>query len=512
MRELVDVTFVESTMTQASGYILLFAIFAAMLVLALIVRTYMVRSTHDFVIADRRVGLGFGVPVTIAAWTWAMAVMMSAGMTFRYGVSGLYWFTVANILCVIAVIPFASYLRRVMPQGYTISQYISMRFPGQKPTFVIFLAGMLFGCFLQIIINLKGTSLLISTIFGIDWRIVPILVGFIVTFYGYFGGMWTSAITGSIQGYLILVPGSVVVLAMLSKVGGPEAVFWTIQQTAPPAFLKSSTIATAFAFGISLGLGLTSNTITDQTFWQKIWAIKPRYVTKVFLHGGAWFGPIPIQMGILGLIGIAAGVDLAEHLGGDAAAVGPYLIAHLGLPTWVIITYCVVITSACFSTIDSAYVGTSSLVTVDIVKRLMPDISEKRLFLSAKLSIVAMGVLSVAVVLSGMDFISIVMVTYAIKTAVMMPLVLAVFWDRCNGWGCFAGITSAIVIGMPVYLGVGEFAGTVVIIGLSMVVPWIWSLIKPQWFDITALAQARDLTGVVRAIPGVKKAQEAPSS
>ena len=84
-----------------------------------------------------------------------------------------------------------------------------------------------------------------------------------------------------------------------------------------------------------------------------------------------------ILFSVTSVIGIAAGVDLTEHLGGDAAGVGPFLIAHLGLPTWVIITYCVVITSACFSTIDSAYVGTSSLVTVDIVKRLMPDISEK---------------------------------------------------------------------------------------------------------------------------------------
>ena len=502
MQTLVDIEFVKSAMSPTGGYLLLFSIGAAMLVLALIVRTYMVRSTHDFVIADRRVGLGFGVPVTIAAWTWAMAVMMSAGLTFRYGVSGLYWFTVANILCVIAVIPFASYLRRVMPHGYTIGQYIRLRFPGNHPVFIIMVAGMLFGCLLQIVINLKGTSVLISTIFGIDWRVVPILVGLIVTCYGYFGGMWTSAITGTLQGYLILVPGAVVVLAMLDKVGGAGAVFATIQATAPASFMKSSTMATAFAFGISLGLGLTSNTITDQTFWQKIWAIKPRYVTKVFLHGGAWFGPIPITFGLMGLIGIAVGLDLKEHIGGDVAAVGPFLIAHLGLPTWVIITYCVVIISACFSTIDSAYVGTSSLVTVDIVKKLFPDITEKSLFISAKLSIVAMGVLSIIIVLSGMDFVSIVMITYAIKTSVMMPLVLAVFWDRCNGWGCFAGIASAIAIGMPVYLTKGEFAGTMVIICLSMIVPIIWSTIKPQVFDIRDLQKEKDLIAAAETSAG----------
>jgi len=47
---------------------------------------------------------------------------------------------------------------------------------------------------------------------------------------------------------------------------------------------------------------------------------------------GAWFYPIPICLGLLGLVGLALHVDVHTQLGGDAAAVGPYLISHLGLP------------------------------------------------------------------------------------------------------------------------------------------------------------------------------------
>ncbi len=57
---------------------------------------YLVRNTHDFIISDRKVGFGFGVGSVIAVWTWAMAVMMSAAMTYQWGLSGLFWFVVPN--------------------------------------------------------------------------------------------------------------------------------------------------------------------------------------------------------------------------------------------------------------------------------------------------------------------------------------------------------------------------------------------------------------------------------
>src|SRR5260370_24247640 len=92
----------------------------------------MVRSTHDFVIAGRRIGLGFGVGSVIAVWTWSMAVMMSSAQAYTWGTSGLVWFIVPNGLAVVAMVPFALRLRRQMPQGYPIVEVI--RAPFSSPT------------------------------------------------------------------------------------------------------------------------------------------------------------------------------------------------------------------------------------------------------------------------------------------------------------------------------------------------------------------------------------------
>jgi FMN-dependent oxidoreductase (nitrilotriacetate monooxygenase family) len=89
------------------------------LLLALVcyVKVKLVRNTKDFVIANRKVGFGFGVAGLISIWTWAMAVMMSAAQTYSFGLSGLFWFTVPNGLAVIAAIPFVRKIRTLMRSG-----------------------------------------------------------------------------------------------------------------------------------------------------------------------------------------------------------------------------------------------------------------------------------------------------------------------------------------------------------------------------------------------------------
>jgi Na+/proline symporter len=475
-----------------------FAGFAiAFIALATLIKALFVKSTHDFLVAGRRVGLGFGVGAVIASWTWAMAVMMSSAQAYTYGVSGLWWFTIPNGLAIIAIIPFGIYIRRNMPNGYTLSQYIYYRFGKHKPLYIIFIISMLFGAFLMALINLKGISVVMSTIYGIDWRIVPIIAGIVTIVYVILGGIWNSAVTAGIQTFLITVPSAIVVMAVFGTLGGPDQIFGALVEQKPVEFMQWYAPEAAYAFGITLALGLLANTVSDQTFWQRIWAVKPKYVGRVFLWGGTWFYGIPICLGLLGLVGASMGLDLQTDLKGDSAAVGPFVVANIGLPTWLVITYTVAILAACFSTLDAAFMGTSSVVSVDIVKRLAPGISDGGLLAWSRLAIFLIGALSVLVILSGIDFVSIVLTTYALKTAVLFPLILAVFWNKSNATGIMWGIILAAVIGMPLYIGVSPIVGTLALIGISIVVPVIWTLISPRPFRPESLHEIADLEHVV---------------
>ncbi|MEA2778701.1 MAG: urea-proton symporter [Rhodospirillaceae bacterium] len=501
---------VTAGLSPTLGFATMIGLGLFLLVLSYVIKARLVRNTHDFIIADRKVGFGFGVGSVIAVWTWAMAVMMSSAMTYQWGLSGLFWFVVPNGFAVIAMIPFARVLRRNMPHGYTISEFIQHRFNRSKVASGIVTVTMIFGILLEILINLKGTSVVISTVFSVDWKVAAIVGITCVLTYSYFGGLWTSVMTGTLNTLMVTVPAAIVVAAVYDKVnGGADAVF-AAAKAADPRNLSVFRPDAAAGFGITLAFGLLAATVADQTFWQKVWAIRSRQVGRTFFWAGALFYPIPICLGMLGLVGIAFGLT-PHDIGGDIAAVGPYVVSHIGLPLFLVVLYVLAILAACYSTIDGASAALSSVVAVDIVKRYWPATKESRLFAITKVSMLIGGVAATAIVLSGIDFTTLVLTTYALKTSILLPLVLAILWPRTNTIGFVGGIVLSILIGMSVREVHGELIGTLTILGVSGATVLIGGLLGRERFDITRL---RRLAGGIEertdaaAVKGVALAGE----
>ena len=223
----------------------------------------MVRNTHDFIIADRRVGFGFGVGSVIAVWTWAMAVMMSSAMTYRWGLSGLFWFVVPNGFAVIAMIPFARILRKNMPEGYTISEFVQCRFRRRRVASGIMTVTMIFEIVLEILINLKGTSVVVSTVFSIDWKVAAVVGIACVLTYSYFGGLWTSVMTGTLNTLMVTVPAAIVVAAVYEQVPGGAAAVFAAADAADARNLSVLRPDAAAGFGVTLAFGLLAATVAD---------------------------------------------------------------------------------------------------------------------------------------------------------------------------------------------------------------------------------------------------------
>jgi urea-proton symporter len=489
-----------SGLTPTLGFASMIGLGLFSLLLSYAIKKLLVRNTHDFIIADRKIGFGFGVGSLIAVWTWAMAVMMSSAMTYQWGLSGLFWFVVPNGFAVIAMIPFARVLRRNMPEGYTISEYIEYRFKQSRVATSIVTLTMIFGIVLEILINLKGTSVVINTVFGIDWRVATVVGIICVLTYSYFGGLWTSVMTGTINTLMITVPAAIVVAAVYNKIPGGASTVLDAVGKADPRNLTVLRPDAAAGFGITLAFGLLAATVADQTFWQKVWAIKKRDVSRSFFWAGALFYPIPICLGMLGLVGIAFGLSAAD-VGGDIAAVGPFIVSHVGLPLALVLLYVLVILAACFSTIDGASAALSSIVAVDIVKRFWPATAESRLFVITKLSVLLGGIVATVIVLSGVDFTTLVLTTYALKTSILLPLVFAILWSRTNTIGFVGGIVLAILVGMPIYETAGELIGTLSIVGISGATVILAGLLGRESFDASRLRNVSDELGAAALVP-----------
>jgi Na+/proline symporter len=473
----------DPNLTQSLGFAVVIGLGAIMLAIALFVRS-MIRTTDDYIAAGRRIGLGFGVGAVIAVWTWSVAVLTSSAVAYSFGISGLFWFVVPNGLAIMLLAPFALHLRRKLPAGYTIIQFIKERFNNPLATVgvlgvVVFTAGM------AILLNSLGVVIVLNTIFGIQPLAALLAALIVVTVYSYFGGLWTSAITGTINTLLLSVPATIVVLFALAKVGGPELVYGQVAAHGAQYF-DFGRGDTALGFGLATALGLLAVPVVDQSLWQKVWAVKPERLARTFLWAGAWFYPIPIAVGILGFIGVSLGVAVPEHIG-DPAAVGPYVISHIGLPVILVVLFTLVILNAAFSSIDGAFAGLTSVVAVDIARPLWPSVGEKALFLISRLSIVAASIVVGIVVLLGLQFVDLLLFMFAVQIAFAVPIAFAIFWSRFTSTAFISAIVLSLGIGLPIRLSYPEPWGTLAIFAISLVVSIVVSLLQNRRFDFASL-------------------------
>jgi Na+/proline symporter len=477
------------------GIITLIGLGLTMLIVSYYAKWKLVRNTHDFVIAGRKLGLGFGIAGLLSVWTWVIGILLPIGVTFKYGLSGLFWFTVPNGAAVIAVIPFAKKLRRLMPHGYTISEFISARYEGAKLARIVVVAGILFGAIQIVTVNLKGASLMVATIFGLNEGVVASISAIVILLYISLGGLWASMSTSTLMCLLIMVPSVLVTTAIWGQTGGAEAI-WQAVQTQGNGLLTVTRPDAFQGFGLTFALALITATIAGQEFWQVAWGIKERELGKTFFWGGGLYYVVALCLGTVGLVGIALKVDLARDLGGDPAALGPFLVSHLGLPSWAIYLFVIIVLSACYSTCDGTLAAVSSVSAVDVIKPLFPNISERALFTWTRLSMVLAAGISVSVVLSGIDLVTLVLGTSIIRAAVLVPLVLSIVWSRMNATAFTAGTILGLIAGVFALARFGEEIGTYTVVAVSTIVPIVIALTNSERFDYTRLSQAQDLSEV----------------
>ncbi len=217
--------------------------------------------------------------------------------------------------------------------------------------------------------------------------------------------------------------------------------------------------------------------------------LKPASAGRTFVWAGMWFYPIPIVLGLLGLVGLGFGVTLQDLGAAGPGGIGPYVISHLGLPIVLIALYVLIILNACYSSIDGAFSALSSVVAVDILKRAKPDIAPKSLFRYTKASILVAGVIGGIVVSSGIDYVDLVNTVYFLKASLIIPLGLAIFWKRMTSTAFVTSLVLAIAVGYPVREFVGELPGIITLEVISLVAAVGISLLSQQRFDYEALTR-----------------------
>lgn len=434
----------------------LFAFFAVTMIGLVWLKTNQERHAEGFLVADRNVGSWQGAFSIAVSWVWAPAVFICSLQAYTQGLAGIFWFTAPNILCFFTFAVIAVRIRKLMPKGYTLPDYIWKRFDGHKGAHISFLL-IAFGYQLgAIIINAVAGGTLLHLASGIDIKIAISAMILLALAYSLLSGLKASVFTDVIQMLMILIFGFILVPWAIFQAGGWSSItngLGGINGNLSNIFDAK----TAFAFGIPMTISLIAGPISDQMFYQRALAVQKDKIMSVFVKGGLLFGIVPILLSLLGFVG----VTLSQTQGllvNDPQMVSPIVIGSL-LPKFALYLFILMAFAGLCSTMDSAFCAISSLGSIDVYKRYFKNRPKDEILLKwARLYMIFGAALGGIIALMQPKLLWVFFIYGALAASGFLPTILSLYWKSLKGTDVTIAILASLIIATPlsIYANITE--------------------------------------------------------
>lgn len=419
-----------------NGLVIL-AIYAVIMIAATLIFTKKEKNVERFCVGNRRENWIMSALSIAATWIWAPALFVSTEKAYTNGFVGLFWFLAPNVLCLIIFIPFAKKIRAEMPEGITLSGYMRDKYQsdGVKRVYLFQLIGL---SVLSTGVQLLAGSQVLSAATGLPFEIVTALLAVIALSYSVISGIKASMLTDAIQMVFMLVASISFLIVAVRSVGG-EGIAAGINGISGTytSFWSKEGIDVFLSFGLPTAVGLLSGPFGDQSFWQRVFAVKKSRIGHAFLLGAILFGVVPFSMGILGFAGAGIGYQ-AQDLG----VINFELIKAL-MPAWAVLPFLYMIISGLLSTVDSNLCAVSSLVT---------DISGGRVLKKTKWAMVALLTVGIAIAnIPGLTVTHLFLFYGTLRSSTLLPTILTLKGVKFTPKGIQYGVVAALAVGLPIF-------------------------------------------------------------
>lgn len=331
--------------------------------------------------------------------------------------------------------PFADEIRRLFPNGVTLSGFMENVYGSRKVGNVYrFQLGTL--SVLSTGVQLLAGGKILSVITGIPFFCMTVILSVIAYSYSRKSGILASVKTDALQMVLILLI-CVVAVPWAIELKGFGSVFNGLGGVADVSGWE-----VFIGFGLPTAIGLISGPFGDQCFWQRAFAIEKKSIKKAFVLGALIFGIVPLAMGLLGFVAAGSG-----YIANDSGFVNFELIKAI-LPAWFMVPFLFMVVSGLISTVDSNLCAAASLVSDFTVK-----------LKAARLTMVALLFSGILVAnLPGVTVTDLFLFYGTLRASTLFVTVLTLKGVRLHHNGVFSGVVLSMVIGLPVF-ALGTYSG-----------------------------------------------------
>lgn len=424
------------------GFIVLFTYTVLMMVVTFCLSRKS-KSTENFHVADRRLGLAQSAMSIAATWIWAPALFTSAEKAYTNGIPGLFWFLVPNVLCLLIFVPFGKRMRAQAPEGITLSGYMRGRYHsrGVHGVYLFELSAL---SVLSTAVQLLAGAKILAAVTGWPFWLLTVILAAIAFSYSQYSGIKASVLTDTLQMVLMLACCALFVPWALRGSGAHDLLNGLAGFSGEYAHLfDSHGLEVLFSFGLPTAIGLLAAPFGDQCFWQRAFSIRKDKIGWAFHLGALLFAVVPLSMGILGFIAAGSG-----YVAESAGMVNFELVTNL-FPAWAMLPFLFMVISGLLSTADSNLCAVASL-TSDFGVGIR----------AAKGSMLALLALAVGIAnIPGLAVTDLFLIYGTLRATTMLPTLLTLKGKSLRAGGVTAGVVASLVVGMPIFI-TGTFLGS----------------------------------------------------
>lgn len=433
-------------------------------------------SSEDYFLASRSLKWPIIGTALFAANISTIHLIGFAESGFKYGlVDGLFeWLAIPFLIFLGFVIAPYFFKKRTT----TIPELYEKRFNGVSRTYMVVLA-ILTALLLHIGISLYAGAALVQQFFGLDPTMGIIFIAVLTGLYTVVGGLKAIATVEAVQTVLLILGAVLLTLFgvfALGDIGIHNFVEFkaslkpdTLSILRPSDSPSNPPTGGITWYSAILGYFVLGSWywFSDQTIVQRSLASKTKYDAQLGPLFTALLKILPVLFFLLP--GTIAYVLFKSEIGEDTKLTLPYMIDSLmpvGLKGLIIAS----LLAALMSSVGAAINSASTLFSIDIVKRLKPQTSDKQLVLIGRITGIVVMILAILWSTQADKFGDTIIYTVNALGAMIAPPIAAVFlfgmfWKR--GTAKAANITFAFGLISGVFIFLFDFPYQNLIPGLD---------------------------------------------
>ncbi len=414
-----------------------------------------VKNSRDFTLAGRNLSTSFVGVTLFATWFGSSQIMGIPGQVVEYGLSSFVTliFTASLVLFLIG----RYFARQLYSMNIvTISDFFRIRYNGIVERVVSVLMVLSYPAWIAA--QYVALAYLLQTVFGIPLSQGIFLGAAFVMLYTYIGGMWAVSYTDMVQSVIIVFGLTVILLEVLDQTG--DLVPMVMEK--PPEYFSPfpENNLVSWSGYIALILAFTLGQLPIQEVYQRVFSARSEKAAVKGLYLGAL---LMLVLPIIPMLIAFAGANLNPDLmfTDHGQAIIPAIVTNYASVPVQVLFYGAII-SAILSTSSGAMLAPATVIGENLIKPYLPDISDRKLLIFTRFSVVAVAGISCYFALNDSDIVGLVAASLSlILVCVSAPFLFGFFWKRASVTGAYIAIILGAVIWFGCYLNETQIDPTI---------------------------------------------------